>query len=123
MERGSCKDFRQKGGDWQNDGSFFTVFHEFISKNVSMPSDLGELIAYVLLLVISWYALIFAFRFLISLVKPVIVVVAAFFVFQFLRTYEFVGLVDLIFTILGLVANLVSSILAKIMDIIARALV
>ncbi|XP_017125564.1 uncharacterized protein LOC108144911 [Drosophila elegans] len=122
MERGSNKDFRREEGGWQNDGSFPAVFHEFVSKNVSMPSDLGQLIAYVLLLVVSWYTLLFAFRFLISLVKPVLVVLVAFFIFQCLRSYQLGGIIDLVFTILGQVANLVTTILAKVMEVIVRAL-
>ncbi|XP_017040708.1 uncharacterized protein LOC108087703 [Drosophila ficusphila] len=117
MDRGSFRDNRREGR-WQDEGSPVPVFFDFVSKNVSMPSDLGELIAYVLLLVISWYALVFAFRFLLSLVKPVLVVVAALFIFRFLRAFEFEDITDLFFQILCVIANLVSSIVAKFLEVI-----
>jgi len=120
MEQESCSNMRQKRSPWQDDGSSVTVFYEFVSKNVSMPTDLGELIAYVLLLVITWYTLLFAFRFLISLVKPVLVVLVALFVFRFLRSFEFEDIIDLGFTILGVVANLVISVVTKFLEFILR---
>ncbi|XP_016957957.1 uncharacterized protein LOC108029965 [Drosophila biarmipes] len=120
MEHKSCRNTGHEKSPWQDDGSSLTVFYEFVSKNVSMPSDLGELIAYVLLLVITWYTLLFALRFLVSLVKPVLVVLVALFLFRFLRSFEFEDLIDLGFTILGLVANLVASIVAKFLEFVLR---
>ncbi|KAH8345509.1 hypothetical protein KR084_006695, partial [Drosophila pseudotakahashii] len=120
MEQESCRNIRREKTPWQDDGSSIAVFYEFVSKNVSMPSDLGELIAYVLLLVITWYTLLFALRFLLSLVKPVLVVLVALFLFRFVRSFELEDIIDLVFTILGLVANLVGSIVAKFMEVILR---
>ncbi|KAH8290733.1 hypothetical protein KR054_005576, partial [Drosophila jambulina] len=64
------------------------LFFDFFTKNMSIPSEMGELVAYVLLMVISWYAVAFAFRFLLSLVRPVLIVLVALFLFRFLRTFE-----------------------------------
>ncbi|KAH8269862.1 hypothetical protein KR018_008142, partial [Drosophila ironensis] len=81
---------RGREENWQ-DGTSPSLFYDFVAKNVSMPSDLGELLAYVVLLVVTWYVLMFLLRFVLSLVKPVIIVVVALFMFQFLTSMSFSG--------------------------------
>ncbi|XP_017069520.1 uncharacterized protein LOC108106788 [Drosophila eugracilis] len=123
MEHESCRrNIRREEMSWEDDGNSVSVLYDFVSKNVSMPSDLGELVAYVLLLIITWYALVFAFRFVLSLVKPVLIVLVALFLFRFLRSFEIDDVVNLVLGILSLVFNLVSSIVAKFMEFILRIL-
>ncbi|KAH8336789.1 hypothetical protein KR059_003264, partial [Drosophila kikkawai] len=95
MESTNCKWFGPNDGHCRDGSSVGALFHNFVNKNFSTPFEMGELVAYVLLLVISWYALIFAFRFLLSLVKPVLIVLAALFLFRFLRTFGGPEMTDL----------------------------
>ncbi|KAH8400856.1 hypothetical protein KR009_001495 [Drosophila setifemur] len=113
MDSNSCPEIRRPPGDWR-DPSSVSLFQEFVAKNVSMPSDVGELIAYVLLLVVTWYVLMFALRFLLSLVKPVIVVVAALLLFRYINTMSIESVIDLIFNSLGLLGNLVANVFGKV---------
>ncbi|KAH8253499.1 hypothetical protein KR032_005775, partial [Drosophila birchii] len=94
----ACKFFGPEDGNC-GDKSVGAIFFDFVTKNMAMPSEMGELVAYVLLMVISWYAVAFAFRFMLSLVKPVLIVLAALFLFRFLRTFEGGEMKDLFFQI------------------------
>ncbi|KAH8318368.1 hypothetical protein KR059_005707, partial [Drosophila kikkawai] len=71
------------------------LFFDFVTKNLAIPSEMGELVAYVVLMVISWYALVFAFRFLLSLVKPVLIVLAAVFLLRLLPSFGGAEIKDL----------------------------
>ncbi|KAH8252311.1 hypothetical protein KR038_004856, partial [Drosophila bunnanda] len=104
MESKNCKFFGPNEGDC-HDKSVGTIFFDFVTKNMAIPSEMGELVAYVLLMVISWYAVAFAFRFILSLVKPVLIVLVALFLFRFLRTFEGSEMKDLFVQIASLLMS------------------
>ncbi|XP_030554107.1 uncharacterized protein LOC115757824 [Drosophila novamexicana] len=105
----------KEAGDWR-DSPFFIVLYEYTVKNAGMPTDMGTLIAYVLLLLVTWYVLLWTARFMISLIWPVIIVVSALFLFRFLRTFEQDELLDLLFQAIGLTTDAAVAILSKTLD-------
>ncbi|XP_020800466.1 uncharacterized protein LOC110177862 [Drosophila serrata] len=117
MESKNCKFFGPNGGDC-HDKSVGAIFYDFVTKNMAMPSEMGELVAYVLLMVISWYVVAFTFRFMLSLVKPVLIVLVALFLFRFLRTFEGGEMKDVLIGI----ANLLMSGVSKAAELFMRLL-
>ncbi|EDW00723.1 GH20860 [Drosophila grimshawi] len=102
----------EESGDWR-DSPFLIVLSEYVSKNVGMPTDMGTLIAYVLLLVVTWYVILWATRLMISLIWPVIMVVSAYFLFHLLRTYGHEYLLDLFFQALSVLVETALTVIAK----------
>ncbi|KAH8290739.1 hypothetical protein KR054_005574 [Drosophila jambulina] len=82
-------------------GAFFA---DFIARRLATPSELG-LVAYLVLLVISWYALAFIFRILLSLAKLVILVLASLFLCHILSRFDAAGIMDLFIQISSLTMN------------------
>lgn len=117
MDSSHCHRRSPEPGDWR-DGPSMSLFHDFIAKNVSMPTDFGQLVAYLILLVVSWYVLMFAVRFVLSLVRPVIIVVTGLFLFQYLRNLDFGDALNQIFEIVGQIGALVAAAFAKCLQII-----
>lgn len=104
--------------DWR-DSPFYMVIYEYTVKNVGMPTDMGTLIAYVLLFLVTWYVFTWTVRCLLSLVWPVIIVVVALFLFRFLLTCQYEDLVDAILKVLTLLADTVVTLLEKIIDFLS----
>ncbi|KAH8421002.1 hypothetical protein KR222_001609, partial [Zaprionus bogoriensis] len=104
--------------DWR-DSPFLVVLFEYTVKNVGMPTDMGILIAYVLLFLITWYAIIWLGRFLFSLVWPVIIVVSALFLFRFLRTFQVEDLADMVLQVITMMADAVILLLQKILELLS----
>lgn len=117
MDSSHCHERSPEPGDWR-DGPSMSLFHDFIAKNVSMPNDFGQLVAYLILLVVSWYVLMFTIRFVLSLVKPVIIVVAGLFLFQYLRNLDYGDALNQLFEIVGQLGTLVAAGFAKCLQII-----
>lgn len=111
-------EYCQELSDWR-DSPFYVVIYEYTVKNVGMPTDMGTLIAYVLLFLITWYVFIWVVRFLLSLVWPVIIVVAALFLFRYLCTFQYEDFVDAILEIFTLLADTVVTILEKIIELLS----
>ncbi|EDX06709.1 uncharacterized protein LOC27206162 [Drosophila simulans] len=76
---------------WEHGERCGTLFLECVYRNSSMYSVVGDLIAYVLLLGATFYAIAFGFRLLMSCARVVFKVVIAFLVFRLLLS---LGTVD-----------------------------
>ncbi|XP_017838461.1 uncharacterized protein LOC108596843 [Drosophila busckii] len=118
MTRESWKD---SSSDWR-DSPFFVVLYEYTVKNAGMPNDMGTLIAYLLLFLVTWYLLLWTARFVLSLVWPVLLVVSALFLFRFLRTFEQEDLVDMLVQAFSLMADTVVAVIAKGLDLVLGVL-
>ncbi|KAH8299924.1 hypothetical protein KR044_007541, partial [Drosophila immigrans] len=108
-------------GDWR-DAPFIAVLYDYTVKNVGFPSDIGTLIAYVLVLVVSWYVVLWTARFVLSLVWPVIIVVSAFLLFRFLRTFQHDDLENILLQAVTFVADTVISIMGKTLEFLVGLL-
>ncbi|XP_030381457.1 hornerin [Scaptodrosophila lebanonensis] len=101
---GDCSDDAdEKDG---REDAILALLYDWTVKNVFTPNDLGTMVAYVLLFLISWYVILSALRFVMRLMWPVIVVVSAVLLFRFLRTFEPADLADMFLYAIGLVADL-----------------
>ncbi|XP_034478051.1 uncharacterized protein LOC117784424 [Drosophila innubila] len=105
----------QRSGDWR-DSPFFSVIYDYTVKNAGMPTDMGTLIAYLLLFAITWYVFLWTARFLLSLVWPVIIVVSALFLFRFLRTFQKEDMEDMAIQALTLICDTVVSFMGKTLE-------
>ncbi|XP_060652047.1 uncharacterized protein LOC132788581 [Drosophila nasuta] len=105
-------------GDWR-DAPFLVVLYDYTMKNAEFPSDIGTLIAYVLVLIVSWYVVLWTARFLLSLVWPVIIVVSAFLLFRFLHTFQHEDLGDIVLHTLTYVVDTAAYIIEKIFEFLA----
>ncbi|KAH8354908.1 hypothetical protein KR093_000932 [Drosophila rubida] len=111
MSKGSCTE----PGDWR-DAPFLVVIYDYAVKNAGFPTDIGTMIAYVLLLFVSWYVVLWTARFLLSLIWPVIIVVSAILLFRFLRAYEHEELENILLHSVTYVADLVIAITGKTLE-------
>ncbi|XP_043644276.1 uncharacterized protein LOC122613920 [Drosophila teissieri] len=73
---------------WESDKQCGMLFLDCVYRNASMPSAMGDLIIYVVFLVVTSYAIVFLFRMVLSLVKPVLIAVFALLIFRFLILYN-----------------------------------
>lgn len=109
-------EYCKEPGDWR-DSPFYVVIYEYTVKNVGMPSDMGTLIAYIVLFLFTWYVFTWTIRLVLSLVWPLLVVVAAFFLFRFLCTFQYEDLTDVFLEAITLVADAVVSVLEKLIEL------
>ncbi|KAH8279249.1 hypothetical protein KR026_004806, partial [Drosophila bipectinata] len=117
MDSSTCHKRSPEAGDWR-DGPSISLLYDFIAKNVSIPTDFGQLVAYLILLLVSWYVLVFSVRFVLSLVKPVIIVVIGLFLFQFLSKLDFGDTLNQLFEIVGHICSLAIAAFGKFLKIL-----
>lgn len=103
--------------DWR-DSPFFVVLYEYAVKNAGIPSDMGTLITYVLLFFVTWYVVVWAARFILSLIWPVVFCVSAVFLFRFLRSYDQEDLLDMLFQGITLIADKIVLILSQVLGFV-----
>ncbi|KAH8319803.1 hypothetical protein KR074_006158 [Drosophila pseudoananassae] len=117
MDSSTCHKSSSEPGDWR-DGLSISLLYDFIAKNVSIPTDFGQLVAYLILLVVSWYVLVFSVRFVVSLVKPVLIVVIGLFLFEYLRHLDYGDTLNQLFEIVGHIFSLAAAAFGKCLKII-----
>lgn len=106
------ENWKDTSEDWR-DSPFLVVLYEYAVKNTGIPSDMGTLIAYLLLFLVTWYVVIWAARCILSLIWPVLLCISALFLFRILRSYDQEDLLDMLFQGIALVADTVVVILSK----------
>ncbi|EDW39766.1 GL14518 [Drosophila persimilis] len=92
-------------GDWR-DASLHTVLYEYFVKNMALSSDLGALIGYVLVFVITWYVIIWMARFVLSLVWPVVMLVLAVILIRLVSAFDIPELTDMLFQAVVVVSDM-----------------
>ncbi|KAM7357753.1 uncharacterized protein ACRADG_002982 isoform 1-T2 [Cochliomyia hominivorax] len=81
------------------------VLYEWIVKNISMPTEMSTIVAYIGLILIVWYSLIWLTRFIMSIIWPVFLIASAIIAFRILQFYEPEDLADMFFKSLTIVAD------------------
>ncbi|BFG04237.1 uncharacterized protein DMAD_03251 [Drosophila madeirensis] len=115
MDKPSKARSSEEIADWR-DASFHMVIYEYFVKNMSLPSDMGTLIGYILFFIITWYVLLWALRFMFSMIWPVVMVVLAVLMIRFLATFEASDLIDMFFQAVVMVSDMLLSVGARVLE-------
>ncbi|XP_037811739.1 uncharacterized protein LOC119603690 [Lucilia sericata] len=102
-------------GNW-TDLPLHQVLYEWIVKNMSIPSDMSTIVAYIGLFLIGWYSIVWVTRFIMTIIWPLFLIASAIIVFRILQFYEPEDIADIVFKSLTIVADTLVLILGKILE-------
>ncbi|XP_073840539.1 uncharacterized protein [Musca autumnalis] len=105
--------------DW-TDLPLHTVIFEWLQKNVTVPSEISKIIAYIAMFLILWYTIVWTTRFVISIIWPLFLITSAIVVFRVLQYYDLEAITDIIKQTLSYVADTFVTGMAKMMEIILK---